>query len=526
MVKARWSQWSLQTRILILTVIISASVLAVADWLTSVSSVRAVERAAQRQTENTARLLAEDIQPWPTTNLSPQFDAKVREVLELEPNVVRVDAYAQVDGQVKLVQSSSASGDRDLYPQELDAFYSIQSETFIVEQTSRRYIVSTHPVHFSDAGRGFVTVVSSLQAVDDILATHARTRLYSVIATTLLLVAAITLLFRTTVYRSVRHLVAVMQRFQRGESSARAEENLTGEFGALAGHFNLMLEEIQGLHAHLQHGIEAATTELATRNRELQELNRQLYETQKRLTQAERLTLAGQLTATFAHEVGSPLSAVSTHLQMLLEDSRLDPNVRERLRSANEQIDRVCTIVENLLATTRQARRRVPVDLEDLIHKVIQLLGPTLDARQIRFEFQGSTGPFLIEGDPDQLQQVFLNLFNNSLDAIRGAGTLSVSIQRQMSAGNGRPSQWQIEVKDSGVGIPADRLDHIFDPLFTTKEFGKGTGLGLAVSKWIVNRHGGQISATSPAGEGACFTILLPELSKRATDNGQRTTDH
>ncbi|MBI3951042.1 MAG: HAMP domain-containing protein [Acidobacteria bacterium] len=518
MFKTKGSKWSLQTRILVLTVIISASVLAATDWLATLESVRAVERAAEAQTNSTARHLGDELERLPASNFPPQFETQVREVLELEPNVIRVDAYADFDGEVKLVQSTSPSGDRDLYRQELDAFYNSQPDTLVVEEGATRHILSVHPLRFSDGRQGFVTVISSLQAVDDILATHSRIRLYSLIATMLLLVAAITLLFRTTVYRSVHHLVEVMQRFQRGESSARAEENLAGEFGELARHFNQMLEEIQRLNDDLQRGIEAATSELAARNRELQELNLQLFEAQKRLTQAERLALAGQMTATFAHEVGSPLSAVSTHLQMLLEDSQVDPNVRDRLRLANEQIDRVCSIVESLLATTRKAHRRVPVDLEEVIHKVAQFLGPTLDARQIRFEFRSPGGPCLIEGDPDQIQQVFLNLFNNSLDAIRGAGALSVDIRRVRSPENGGPVQFQIDVCDTGVGIPAEKLAHIFEPLFTTKDFGRGTGLGLAVSKWIISRHGGRISAASPPGSGACFTIVLPEISKNPSD--------
>jgi len=106
-----------------------------------------------------------------------------------------------------------------------------------------------------------------------------------------------------------------------------------------------------------------------------------------------------------------------------------------------------------------------------------------------------------------------LNLFNNSLDAIRGSGWLSVEIRREVSQGKGLPGQFQIRVRDSGVGIPADRLNHIFEPFFTTKEFGKGSGLGLAASKEIVKQHGGQISIESIVGKGACFTIRLPEAS-------------
>ncbi|MCS6805361.1 MAG: ATP-binding protein [Acidobacteriota bacterium] len=516
----RWnnSKWSIQTRILVLTLVICIFVLAVTEWLVTLSSIRALERARGERIETVARYLTDEAERFPAAGFPPDFQTHVREFIEMGFNISRVDIYADFDGELKLVQSSSVSGDRALEGQELAALQSGTAETFITKEGSGRLLFSVHPLEFSDGRRGFLTVVKPLQVVDEILAIHVRMGLYSVIVASLLLVLAITWLFRTTVYRSVRHLVAVMQRFQTGEVSARADEDLVGEFGQLACHFNRMLEEIQRLQENLQQGIEEATAELAKRNRELRELNLQLYEAQKRLTQAERLALAGQLTATFAHEVGSPLSAVSTHLQMLMEECRSDSLVYARLRLVSEQIDRVCAIVENLLATTRQPRRRVPVDLEEIILKVAHLLSPTMESRQIRFEFKGSGGPFLTEGDPDQLQQLFLNLFNNSLDAIPGAGTLSVEIRREPPAEKGALSDFRIDVRDSGIGISADRLQHIFDPLFTTKEFGKGSGLGLAVSKKIVRQHGGQISVSSTPGQGSCFTILLPEVRQLEQD--------
>jgi two-component system, NtrC family, sensor kinase len=224
--------------------------------------------------------------------------------------------------------------------------------------------------------------------------------------------------------------------------------------------------------------------------------------------------LVGQLTATFAHEIGSPLSAISTHLQILLEDPQLDPKVRNRLHLTNNQIDRVCSIVESLLMSTHRSTRRVTVELEEMVYKVFYLLEPTMESRQIAFSFRGSDGPFLVEGDPDQLQQLFLNLFNNSLDAIQGAGSLSVEIRREAPPEKNGEAYFHIDVRDSGIGISASRLDHIFEPFFTTKEFGKGSGLGLAVSKEIVRHHEGQISVVSSLGRGTCFTICLPEARR------------
>jgi signal transduction histidine kinase len=506
------STWSLQTRFLALTIILSSLVLLVTNWVTMVSSIRAVEGTTGEQTGQAARRLGGMLSGASRKPLPPQFDDQVSQILELEPNISRVDVYAQIDGVLRPVDSSSSRGDRKLEEREISAFNRNKTNTFIIGSGSARQVLSVYPLQFQDGQRGFVTVLSSLEAVDQILRAHAQIRLLSLGVTTFLLVAAIIWLFRTTVYRSVHHLVDVMHRFREGQSSARASETSTDELGDLAHNLNYMLEEMEKFNVHLKSQVEGATDQLASRNRELQDLNLQLYMTQKRLTQAERLALVGQLTATFAHEVGSPLSAISTQLQMLQEDPQLNPSHRHRVEIANEQIDRVCTIVEGLLSTARRSSRRSPVELAEIVRKVAHLLGPTMESRQVNFQLQTLGGPFVIEGDPDQLQQLFLNLFNNSLDAIYGPGSISVEIRSLVSAQKGKPDMVQIEISDSGIGIPAERVSQIFEPLFTTKEFGKGTGLGLAVSREIIQQHQGQISVKSPSGGGACFTILLPEM--------------
>jgi two-component system, NtrC family, sensor kinase len=506
------SKWSLQTRTLVTVIVISLSVLTVTEWLATISAVRTIEKAIGNQTAKAAERLALELKTVSSESSLPYYQNQLRDILELEPNVVRIDVYAEIDGRLKLIQSSSTRRDRIILDQEREAFFSGVAQTFYRQQPSGNQIISTHPLYFKDGRKGFVTVVSSLWTVNDILASHFRIRLYAVLGTTILLVTTIVLVFRTTVYRSVRHLVGIMHRYKSGELSARADENLVGEFGELAQNFNRMLEEIQGFSENLRQQIEQATCELTSRNRDLQQLNLQIYETKKRLGQAERLALVGQMTATFAHEVGSPLSAIATHLQILLEDTRLEPHIRERLKLAYDQIDRVCNIVETLLNTTRQTRRRIPIELEEIISKVTRLLSPTFELKGIDFRLYICGGPFFTEGDPDQLEQLFLNLFNNSLDAIQDHGKLWVEVRRQPVAEESNQYCFLIDVGDSGIGIPGDKLDHIFEPFFTTKDFGQGSGLGLAVSKEIVRQHGGQIRVVSAPGEGTCFTIVLPEV--------------
>ncbi|MEW5976871.1 MAG: ATP-binding protein [Acidobacteriota bacterium] len=524
MLKRELSDWSLQTRILVVTVFLCASVLGITTWVNTVTSVRAVENTIGMQTDHAARRLAALLQGTSTQEIPIAYDHHVKEILELEPNIFRVDLYADVEGELQLIRSSSSLGDRPLEGGEIEAWFGMREQTFTAQGKGGKQVFSVVPVIFAGGQRGFLSVVSSLQAADIIRSVHARVGMYSLGAAVAFLVGAITWLFRTTVYRSIRHLVEVMRRFRIGEQNVRASASLPAELGELAHSMNLMLSDQEKFNERLQTRIEEATHELADRNKALHELNLQLVETQRQLTQAERLALVGQLTATLAHEVGSPLSAVSTHLQMLLESEGLDSKAHHRLEVANEQIDRVCSIVEHLLAATRQNLQKSTVDLEAILRAVAGLLGPTMESRQVRMELITNGGPFWVQGHSGQLQQLFLNLLNNALDAISPPGRIDVKMRRVGLPDECTPSQGvEVVIEDTGCGISADQTDRIFEPFFTTKEFGRGTGLGLAVCKEIVKQHGGSISVSSVLGKGSCFTIQLPE---RLDPVSSRTFSH
>jgi len=504
---------SLQTRILSLTVVIATVVLIVSDHLSTLSSVRALEKEIGAQTTMAVPRMALALMHAAPENIHHRFRLSLSKITEVVPNITRVDIYQQDGAQIRLVISSSLPEVRELEDFELEALKTGTPDTYMIEdEDGSKMIAAVNPTHLLDGKPAFITVLSTLKPVGDLMKVRSRIRLYTLLANIGLLAAAIALLFRTTVYRSVSHLVKTMHLFLAGQTSVRAQGKLPGEFGELARHLNFMLQEISEFHNHMKQQIQAATEVLAKRNQELENLNLLLFETQKRLVQSERLALVGQLTATFAHEIGSPLSALSTHLQILLEDPRLETAACDRLRLADSEINRVCGIVENLLANTRRrVDQRVPVDVSDIIRKVAHLLGPLLQSRQVAFSLEGEHGPQLILGQADQMQQLFLNMFNNSLDAIHDhRGFIRVAIHRHADAASGHPG-FEIMIRDSGIGIAPDKLPQIFEPFFTTKEFGKGTGLGLAVCQEIVHRHGGRIQADSLPGESAVFTLWLPE---------------
>lgn len=511
---------SLQIRILFLTVLIVGVVLGVSDKISTLSSIQAMEEEIGVQTSVAARRLADTLEKMDPIPEKTRFYRAIEKIMELVPNIIRVDLYEKTGDHFQLLLSTTLPNQHVLEDFDPQTLQRGDPDLYLIEDEdgANRRMVAMHSLPLAGNRTGVVILRSSLKSVTDLIAVHSRILTYKLMVSVLLLVASITLVFRTTVYRSIRHLIGVMHRFQQGESSVRVREQLPGEFGEIAFHFNSMLEQISQFQNHMQRQVHEATATLEKRNQELETLNLLLYETQKRLLQSERLALVGQLTATFAHEIGSPLSAVSTHLQVLQEKPHLDPAVKERLSLAEGEITRLCGIVESLLANTRRSVRPLRLNLCEILQNVVRLLGPTLQSRNVKYTFSGNAQNCQILGNPDQLQQMFLNLFNNSLDAVETVSERFIFVELgKEPGGETQPSGWlRLDIRDSGAGIASDKLPHIFEPFFTTKEFGKGTGLGLAVCQEIMRKHGGKISVSSPQNQGAVFTLWFPEYSGQA----------
>jgi signal transduction histidine kinase len=508
----KWTaRQSLQTRFLSFSLLLTVLVLVVTHWLTTLSSLRAVEATVGADTARAAARLGGLLEQTSPSVPATEFRRQALEILELVPHVARIDFYAKRNGELKLLDSTSSRGDRLLEGREAAAFYSNKPDTFLGSEKASHEIFSVQPVHFANGEAGFVTVVSSVEGEQEMLRSHYRILLIALLVATGLLGAATTWLFRTTVVDSIRQLVETMERFRRGERRVRVKPGLIGEFNGLGKDLNYLLEEIDQFNQDLEAKVQRATQELTGRNIELHQLNAQLYETQKQLSHAERLALAGQLAATFAHEVGSPLSAISTQMQMLLEDPTLEQQVRKRLQFTNEQIERICQIVEGQLSMVRRSPQRSLVSLNEILKKVAYLLGPTFESREIECQIRTDASLCQVEGDAAQLQQLFLNLINNSVDAISKEGSITVDLQRQESGVAGRPPMIEVNLSDTGVGIPSDRIAQVFEPFFTTKTSSKGSGLGLVVCREIVKQHHGEIRVTRSSKSGTCFQILLPE---------------
>lgn len=242
------------------------------------------------------------------------------------------------------------------------------------------------------------------------------------------------------------------------------------------------------------------------RTRELEEKNRRLRETEKELARSERLAELGTLSAGVAHEINNPLAIIRGNAELLQMSLPEGSDLQEEVVEILDQSGRINRIVGGLLTLARQDRRQVSrFEAAPLLDEILDRIGHQQPLAGVIVErtYRGSS--CLLEGDREQLRQVFTNLILNALEAMEAEGTLTVSTDGD-SGGTS-----SITVADSGPGIAPEQRERLFTPFFTTKQ--NGTGLGLAVSWAIIRNHGGTIEARSVPGAGAHFTVTLPPPS-------------
>ena len=332
------------------------------------------------------------------------------------------------------------------------------------------------------------------------------------LALTATVAASVLLLYLLFVYffrRPSRDIVQAMALAGGGRLSARAEVRRDDELGDIARGFNQLMDDlgerdrereelmrrISGFNDELLGRVEAAT-------RELRAANKALFETQQRLAYSERLAAVGQVAAELAHEIGTPLNAISGHLQLLAR-SHPEADTQRRLSIVNIQIAFIVQSVHSLLERTRRKPLTLrPVGLNALVGESLRLVAPTLDSHGIKVSVTLDEELPRVSADDESLRQVFLNLVNNSIDAMPGGGRLE--IMTRVAQGTGAA---EIIFRDSGTGIAPDAAERIFEPMWTTKP--SGSGLGLAIARQIMNEHGGRIECNSRL-QGVEFRLTLP----------------
>ena len=237
---------------------------------------------------------------------------------------------------------------------------------------------------------------------------------------------------------------------------------------------------------------------------ELSDFARELKRSQAQLVQAEKLAAMGRLAASIAHEINNPLQAIHNCLHLTLKKPLNEDKKTRYLGMAQEEVDRLITIVQRMLEFYRPSREGMaPTDVHAIIENVLALSSKRLQRGRITVTKKLASDLPNISAVSDQLKQVFLNLVINAIEAMPQGGELCIETKLSED-GDGL----SMALTDTGVGLSEKELENIFEPFFTTKA--TGTGLGLSVSYGIIERHGGRIEVQSELGKGATFTVYLP----------------
>ena len=243
----------------------------------------------------------------------------------------------------------------------------------------------------------------------------------------------------------------------------------------------------------------------------------QLVYRQELLMKAHKLKAVGTLTAGVAHELNNPINNIILTASMLQEEfgELSQDECLELVADLVGESERAQKIVRNLLDFARESDSEMEShNVQAIVEKTLALARNQIKLAKVKVEGELENGVAPIYGDRQQLEQVFLNLVLNALDAMPNGGLLKIRLQNTKDR-----EQVAVSFEDTGVGIPKQHLSDVFDPFFTSKKAAKGTGLGLSVSLGIVQKHGGDIRVDSEVGKGTCFTVLLP-VAKVPADIG------
>lgn len=512
------THWSLRLQIIALVVSLAAGSSLVASAVHGWLAFRALKDEVRTRAVSIASEIAFGITTAQELTNRSLLSAEIRNIMAARPTLQWLDVYADgPHGLAPIASSREAPAPRP--PALVDQAFA-EGRTVTAAGTTRSHEVwlAAAPVRLGEATAGVVALAISLEGANRLAVSLGQQLLVVLVVASVTVILGLALFTERRINRPIRALLDTMAAVERGDLSASPRLAPPNEMGRVAhGLANMLrriresheenarlLEQINRFNQDLQLRVVEATRELADRNEALRRANERLFDLQRQLGRAQRLATMGQLAATFAHEIGTPLNSISVHLQLLARSPGLSGQDRQRLVTIDGQIRRLVQAVQERLAVTRgEARRPEMTDLNEVVRSITDLMAPVLAAKGIACSFAPDGALPKAHVDGHQIQQVLLNLVTNAVDAMPAGGSLRVETRAAVHA-------VMLRIADSGPGVPPEARDRIFEPFFTTKEQDKGTGLGLTICRQIVQAHRGSIGVTETPGGGATFEIRLP----------------
>ena len=324
----------------------------------------------------------------------------------------------------------------------------------------------------------------------------------------LLLSGCLTLLTQKLVNSPVKRLLLHTRRLSMGELDTRIAHVPSDEIGELSEAFNDMAHNLQLAQEELKGWNNTLEAKVEERTAKIQAM-------QSKLIRSEKLATVGELVAGIAHEINNPLTGILMYSSMIESDPRLNPDLKADLQIVVRETQRCAEIVKGLLDFSRESIPRKHLEsINGVMDKTLALVERQASFHNIAIhKHYGSDLPDVLI-DPNQIEQVFMNILINASQAMENGGKLDI-----FTGVEPRGQNLYARISDTGCGIPEKSLAKIFDPFFTTKE-NRGTGLGLSVSYGIIENHGGHIEVSSQEGKGTTFTITFPFQGEKQDAKG------
>ena len=500
---------TIRTKIWLIAVSVATAV-GVASWGRLYLTRTRIIKDAQTSAEELAHDIAEDLKSVEADADDRDLEEKLLGYLNRHSRIVRLDLYVYRESSTPSSRIAAPRGDRP----EITRFAPFNRQPLGFTKQGAGEAQETPieiPVDLKGPWGATLVMRWTLGPVEAMLETEERISLIFGAGLLVALTLLSGLITDKVVGRPLEVLAGAMRDVEGGDLSRRVPVETVDEVGRLSQGFNRMLErlsqadaQIRAFNQRLAGEIEAATRDLSEKNATLAQLNRLLNEMRLENASKVRLATLGQLAAQLAHEIGTPLSSVSGHIQLALIDRNLHGPVRERLEVAGREVERISRIVRDYLDSTRPLEpERVVTALPRLLDEAIDLTRGVEPTGRAPVEVPMDPRLGEVVTDPGLLRQIVVNLLSNALDAVDGKGKVSIAAK---AAGD----DVLITVSDTGHGIAPDDLRRIFEPFYTTKGRGKGTGLGLAICRQLCAALGGTISVESEPGQGSTFFVRFP----------------
>jgi signal transduction histidine kinase len=503
---------TIRTKIWLIAVSVAMTV-GVASWGRLYLGRNKIIKDAQTAAEELAHDIVADLKSIGADADDRDLEEKLYGYVNRHTRIVRLDLYVDREADTPSSRIAAPRGDRPEITR-MAPFH--RQPLFVTKQGAReaREVPIELPVDLQGPWKATLVMKWTLGPVEAMLETEERISIIFGIGLLVTLTLFSGFITHRVVGKPLEALAGAMRDVEAGDLSRRVPVETVDEVGRLSHGFNRMLErlskadaQIRAFNQRLAGEIEAATRDLSEKNATLAQLNRLLFDMRRENASKVRLATLGQLAAQLAHEIGTPLSSVSGHIQLALLQRDLQPALRERLEVSGREIERISHIVRDYLDSTRPLEpERRPTVLPKLLEEAIELTrgvepGGVAAPAVVESKIDPNVGELVT--DPGLLRQIVVNLLSNALDAVDRKGRVVVTAK---SLGD----DVLITVSDTGHGIAPDDLRRIFEPFYTTKGRGKGTGLGLAICRQLTAALGGTISVESKPGAGSTFAIKLP----------------